>query len=255
MSIGARRGTWTRGTNPGPANRTDGHRGAVVAAVALAWRSTFPTEGTRCSRACTAGGLRCGSATSSSPARRATPRRGLVTSRRRCTSGSPASQTARDGGSFAAPADGSSRLWADVTTGRHSRAAAAPTHRCGASARSFTPSRRLAGAWPNIGCRHRYRAGGATRARSRSTSTRRSSLPDGDLGISSMSSQRAHPLVRGDAPGDERHQLVAADRPARATTNAFGISPASSSATGTTQASATAGWVSRSASSIAGGTW
>ena len=65
---------------------------------------------------------------------------------------------------------------------------------------------------------------------------------------------RAHLLVGRHALGDERDHLLGGDRRA-ATTNAFGTSPASSSGTPITAASAIAGWVSSSASSSAGATW
>ena len=82
------------------------------------------------------------------------------------------------------------------------------------------------------------------------------SCPRATSGSRRSSSTSAHLLVRRDALGDERHQLLGRRARRRAaTTNAFGTSPASSSGTPITAASATAGWVSRSASSSAGATW
>ena len=48
----------------------------------------------------------------------------------------------------------------------------------------------------------------AVASRSRSTSTRRSSLPDGDLGIASISSQARSCMWGATRAGDERHDLV-----------------------------------------------
>src|SRR5438309_2428935 len=91
-------------------------------------------------------------------------------------------------------------------------------------------------------------------ARSRSTSLRRRILPEADFGISSIVStsriflwgatrSATNAISSSGATGD------------LSTTNALGTSPASSSGCGITAASATAGCVSRRASSSAGGTW
>src|SRR5215472_4064843 len=94
------------------------------------------------------------------------------------------------------------------------------------------------------------------RARSRSTRTRRRILPDGDFGISvtnSTSRTRLYGATRSVTNAISSSAVAAAF--ACTTTNAFGISPASASGFGTTATSATAGWVSSTASSSAGATW
>ena len=115
---------------------------AVIAAVALAvaWRSTAPAEvnavitGVHCSWA----PLRLGdivvTGTAHNPSSRA---RDFSLTAHFSLRG--AGEQTRDGGTFAASADGSYRFWADVTAGRHSHPGG-PIARCEASARSYTPT-------------------------------------------------------------------------------------------------------------------
>src|SRR2546428_10918308 len=91
-------------------------------------------------------------------------------------------------------------------------------------------------------------------ARSRSTILRRRILPDADLGISSIVSTSRIFLWGATRSATYRIRSSGETSPL-STTKAFGTSPASSFGLGMTAASATAGCVSRMASSSAGGTW
>ncbi len=90
----------------------------------------------------------------------------------------------------------------------------------------------------NLWGRHPTTAGIA--ARSRSTSTRRRILPEGDFGIWSTNSSRRTFLYGATRSATNAISSSAVASP-RSTTNAFGTSPASSSGEGMTAASATAG--------------
>src|SRR5256886_9321899 len=91
-------------------------------------------------------------------------------------------------------------------------------------------------------------------ARSRSLSNRRRILPDGDLGIASITSITRTFLYGATCSATYAISAAGVASPFR-TTNAFGTSPHSSSGMGITAASATAGCVHSSASSSAGATW
>jgi hypothetical protein len=113
---------------------------AVLAAVALAWRSTFPTEVnaivTRVH--CSWAPLRLGDIVVTGTAYNPSSRTRDFTLTLHLGLPGLADQSS-DGGSFAAPADGPYHFWADVATSRHSHPGG-PITGCGASARSFTPS-------------------------------------------------------------------------------------------------------------------
>ena len=112
----------------------------VIASVALAWRSTFPTEvDAVISRVhCSWAPLRLGDIVVTGTARNPSSRaRDFELTLHLALPG--LADQAADGGSFAAPADGPYRFWADVATSRHSHPGD-PITGCGASARSFTPS-------------------------------------------------------------------------------------------------------------------
>src|SRR5256885_1999189 len=91
-------------------------------------------------------------------------------------------------------------------------------------------------------------------ARSRCLSNRRRILPDGDLGMASITSITRTFLYGATCSATYAISAAGDVSPFR-TTNAFGTSPHSSSGMGITAASATAGCVHSSASSSAGATW
>ena len=83
----------------------------------------------------------------------------------------------------------------------------------------------------------------ATAVRSRSSRTRRRSLPVIVRGSSSIDLDRDQPLVRRDALRRRRRAARSTSTGPLATIHAFGRSPLRSSGTPATQASATAGWL------------
>jgi hypothetical protein len=124
------------------ARRAAGIAAVVVTfvAVAMAWRSTVPTEVNAVITEvhCSWAPLRLGdivvTGTAHNPSSRTrdfslTPHFGLR----------GLGEQTRDEGSFVMPAEGSYRFWADVPTSRRSKPGG-PISGCGASARSFTPS-------------------------------------------------------------------------------------------------------------------
>ncbi len=111
-----------------------------VVAVAILWRSTVPTEvnavttGVRCSWA----PLRLGDIVVTGTAHNPSSRtRDFSWAAHFLLPG--LGEQARDGGSLVMPAHGSTHVWADVTTSRHSKPGGHISG-CGASARSFTPA-------------------------------------------------------------------------------------------------------------------